>query len=71
MKRALALVAFTSLTACSVLGLGDQQDQAGIVTDPPLAAEVAAEPGRCLRRAAREWRQVSSRSRTAAPRVIA
>jgi len=45
MKRVLALVAFTSLTACSYLGLGDTQEQA-VLTDPAPAAEVqaAAEP---------------------------
>jgi copper(I)-binding protein len=41
MKRVLALVALTSLTACSYLGLGDTQEQA-VLTDPAPAAEVAA-----------------------------
>lgn len=41
MKRVLALVALTSLTACSYLGLGDTQEQA-VLTDPAPATEVAA-----------------------------
>jgi hypothetical protein len=45
MKRVLALVALTSLTACSYFGLGDTQEQA-VLTDPAPVAEVqaAAEP---------------------------
>jgi periplasmic copper chaperone A len=38
MKRVLVLVAFTSLTACSYMGLGDAQDEA-VLADPPPAAE--------------------------------
>lgn len=47
MKRVLVLVAFSSLTACSYLGLSDAQEQSAVVTDPPaeqLAAATPAEP---------------------------
>ena len=46
MKRALALLALTSLSACSYLGLSDAEDQAVVTTTPPPAGEqmAAAEP---------------------------
>jgi copper(I)-binding protein len=41
MKRVLALLAFTSLTACSYMGLSDTQEQA-VLADPAPAVDVQA-----------------------------
>lgn len=42
MKRVVALVALTSLTACSYLGMSDAEDQAVITAPPPTEQQVAA-----------------------------
>ena len=43
MKRMVALVALTSLTACSYLGMSDAEDQAVVTAPPPPEQPVAAD----------------------------